>query len=370
MRAVVNNLEAIRNSTQVDRTPSYIALLDLMEMLGHWMTRNGISGKAAMFTTSCMALFGEVGILSTGLMLVISVEIRLTINAFPPQSPVITIADSDMTAGSFHRFKWALDNLGVKGPLKISSNLLAFKLKPSMSSFISTTDSVIDKLYDNIETMITNNNATDGKRFLAYVELYVKLETVRQIYLYHALSLVSRRYQAGQRFIRKILNKIDQIHQRSKFCAEPVYNHHNESKFMAYYDDEEYKVLSAYMEKRFQWPIRRHHHYWLFPGLSCIGMYDDYSGKTHSYWKFINSPAIDHPYFSSHGAKPCEWRVVSHGKKLYSIVNKNGCPNGPWCNAFLSIDKPLNSDRPIVSIKHNEPVLWEFRRTPMGGYFT
>lgn len=219
---------------------------------------------------------------------------------------------------------------------------------------------VIDRLQNHIKGLKNGNRPADGKKFLTFVELYVKLEAIRQMMLTHALSLIPGH---GQRVIVSILTALQTIKQNSREYLRPVYDHSLQSKFMAYYDGQVYKVTNAYMTKRLRLPPRPDD----FPGLSCISTRGakfptNTTAKNSAYYisfSWVKRPGKKQIYFGYEKiGVPCKWRIVSHGQGHYSIVNKHDCPNKPWCDALLSFDAQ-NSD---VTLDHNKPVLWQFRQ--------
>ena len=60
------------------------------------------------------------------------------------------------------------------------------------------------------------------------------------------------------------------------------------------------------------------------------------------------------------------WKLVPHGKNLFSIVNRHNCPDDDLCDALLTWTG--SGGEHFVTIEHNDPALWEFTRQTDGRY--
>lgn len=353
LTVVEANIEAIRNMAQ-DRTAAYLAVLNMLDRLKQMTPSNGhITSIPAMFTATCMALFGEQAKLESW----IPKEIEIFRNKYPQSNHIrhdhhfIT-----GTAKTYSRLQNYTSHLGQMHNKidKYEANTLASNTSTLFNSGtdpIKTLSLVIISLktFDDLD-------AAEAKKYMSNVELYAKLVIIREMIFYFALSLMPENNPSA---INRVLYQLRMSRVNSRARMEPIYVHSSRrSKLMAYYDGQVYKVTNAYIDIQAGRPRLD-----TFPGFSCIKVQRDF-------WKWSKLPMKKDPYISSYDGTgaPCRWRIVSHGQNLYSIVNKYDCPNGPWCDAMWSFDLK-GSNNPIITIKKNNAILWEIQKNPQGGSY-
>lgn len=345
LRVVASSIGDLSNAKQ-DSTAAFLAVLNMMEKLHQLLSSNRhIVSIPAMFTTSWMNLLGE-NIVCYSIRDIISHDIANVMASYYNNDIPL---NSNAFAQTYLDFKMLLDSAGKEKDKISPSN--ATRLHDRMRKLYINGSQLINLFQRHMKVLINGNRPADAKRFLAYLELYAKLETVRLMALTHMLSLIPENSTGAINFI---LSSIQKVKKASHDYFIVIHNPYLQSKFVAYFDSQVYKVTNAYMDIQLALQTASDH----YPGLSCIALF----AEMHLPWKWFNVTAMNHAYFERGTiSTSCKWRVLHHDQNLYSIVNKYDCPNGPWCDAMLSFD---DGNPPSVTIKHNDPVLWEIINNP------
>ncbi|XP_031553024.1 uncharacterized protein LOC116290172 [Actinia tenebrosa] len=343
LKAVAENIDFISDAYQ-GTTPAILAVLNLLDTLKQLTSSDGhIVSLLAMFISSFMNLLGETRS-PFSIKNIVTTEIKKVTMKYREDD--IQMSNIKESGETYLHFKTILNRAG-KDNDKISVHD-ANSTHTSIRNIFVHGFPVIDKLRNKMIHLIDGNKPSDAKKFMAYFELYTKLETVRQMLLIHTLSLVPEQSSA----IAFILSTLDFLKTKMSLpFFNVIRNHTIGSKFMAYYDGQVYKVSNAYMAIQLDSPMPYDDSY---PGLRCIAMIAPHPVP----WKWFKLPGMKHPYFARGGLSDCKWRIVYHGQDLFSIMNKFDCPNGDWCDSLLSFD---GGDPPIVTVEPNDPVLWELK---------
>ncbi|XP_031561465.1 uncharacterized protein LOC116297388 [Actinia tenebrosa] len=213
----------------------------------------------------------------------------------------------------------------------------------------------LGKLRGQIKAMIKENKPKDARKCLAYLEILLKLETLRDM-LFIQLASLSTSTGVSNTYYETVFEKQERIKPLLSF----LYDRSKMNYITTYFDSHQYPQTNAYMQLilKMQRPEK-------FPAPKyCIS-----NGNTVFDW-FINQRAhvpLTHPIFGTSFERVCIWRIVSHGHNLFSIVNKYVCSNDPWCNALLSYDGAKRLDKlTVATVEKEDPVLWEIKH--LGGH--
>lgn len=341
VKAAADNIGPIKNAKH-DTTDTYAAVLNLMKTLRQLKSPNGhIDSIPAMFTSSCMNLLSET--LENFPLTIVYLEISkvMAIRKYREQDIYYSILQ---TTKYFWRFSTIVNSNEAGNNDKISQNE-AERTKGVIKKLFQNHFEAIVNLKTHVIRMIRDDRPDDAKKYLAYAELYVKLEILTQMLLTHTISLIPDNSTSVFTYIQALL---DTTKKNSRHYVNILHSHDLQNKFMAYYDPQIYKAINAYLTIQLGLPTRDD-----FPGFSCISLEHGKMWK----WQWFKLPGMSYPYFGGSGGA-CKWRIVSHGHQLYSIVNKYGCPYGDWCDAMLSFD---GFNPAPVTVETNDPVLWEIR---------
>lgn len=364
IKAVADNIGAI-SKAPFDLTSSFLAVINLLnaiKLLTSRSPKGRIDSLPAMYTTSCMNLFGET-VVTMDIKTIAIIEINGVMAKYPEQDIIQgaqTTRDGYLSLKNFVNNIASGNNQSKMNP-RDTDKINIFTSRLYMKGF-----PVIDHLHSHILRMskLSSPTGTEAKKFLTYIELYVKLNTLRHMIITHLLSLVPKKSKCVIEFVLSLLKTSKE---GSRKLLKFIYSHSVKSKFMAYYDGQVYKITNAYLADYLEIPRPDD-----YPGMSCIQSLNDTKVKYKSFgyhipWKWHAFSGVNHPYFirANSLGTVCIWKIVSHGQNLYSIVNKDGCPNGNWCDALLSFDGLTPHP---VTVEHNDPVLWEITGNYQTGF--
>ena len=214
--------------------------------------------------------------------------------------------------------------------------------------FMATLSSVIRRL-------INNNNVKEAKKCLKYIELYATMATIKDLTLQQFATLLPDSHKNIRFGIYAVQESLREG-QASLFGF--LYKSEVGNKILPYFDPDIYIITDKYMSKLSKIPNydRR------LAGTYCL----TYKSETKS-MTFVSSPkqfAFKHPFVTVKPGNNCFWKLVPHGKSLFSIVNRRNCAKDKKnCGSMLSFEERHGGSNTRVNIDHENPVLWEI----MGG---
>lgn len=344
LETVKNNIIALGDGAD-DPNKAIKGVLSLVEGAASLAGPLGeIVGVGAMFISSFLGMFGH-----TKKPKPMAAIVREQINAALEEFLEEVISnEAEAAVMAFRSAKGYVDALGQDNDKIPDDDVDALASNVPAREGIS----IMSKLSAFIEDMIEDNRPRDARKCFRYLELYLRLATLRKMILTQVVSLIPEtRNITAQGYIGSMNVILDETEYMLNFLHDFSLN----SKLMAYFDGDRYPQTAAYL--RIELNIERSDP---FPGLHCIDPDDDYSL---GWVKQDNlSPPMVHP-IATITQKRCSWKIVHHGNNQFSIVNKHNCPNDAWCDSLLSID-PRPGKKTIVGLEKEDPVIWAILKNP------
>ena len=214
--------------------------------------------------------------------------------------------------------------------------------------FMATLSSVIRRL-------INNNNVKEAKKCLKYIELYATIATIKDMTLQQFAALVP---PSQKQILFGVYAVQESLREGQASLFGFLYKSEVGNKILPYFDPDIYIITDKYMSKLSKIPNydRR------LAGTYCL----TYKSETKS-MTFASSPkqfAFKHPFVTVKPGNNCFWKLVPHGKSLFSIVNRRNCAKDKKnCGSMLSFEERHGGSNTRVNIDPENPVLWEI----MGG---
>ena len=221
--------------------------------------------------------------------------------------------------------------------------------------FMGTLATVIGRL-------VGNNRPKDAKRCIKYIELYCTMATLKSMILQEFGALLPESHKNIRLGVfathRSLLD--DQMR-----LMGFLYSGDTANKIMPYYDPDSSPVTDAYLLKM----LKVNDYDRSLTGTYCIKPAEGPYKNWNLAWSTSHERySKDRPYATVvSGSGYCYWKIVPHGKNLYSIVNTRRCPNDQYCGALLSYDeqffKQTNERTTKVTLDLEDPVLWKISGT-------
>ncbi|XP_031561293.1 uncharacterized protein LOC116297242 [Actinia tenebrosa] len=298
----------------------------------------------AMFVSSFLSMFGH-----TKKPKPMAVIVREQINAALEEFLEEVISnEAEAAVMAFRSAKGYVDALGQDNDKIPDDDVDALASNVPAREGIS----IMSKLFNFIEDMIEDNRPKDARKCFRYLELYLRLATLRKMILMQVVSLIPEtRNITAQGYIGSMNVILDE----TEYMLNFLHDLSLQSKLMPYFDGDRYFQTAAYL--KIELNLERPNP---FPGLHCIDPDDTYSFG----WvkqDGLNPPML-HP-IATITPKRCSWKIIAHGNDQFSIVNKYDCPNDAWCDSLLSID-PRPGKKTIVGLEKEDPVIWAILKNP------
>ena len=231
--------------------------------------------------------------------------------------------------------------LGVNEAISLAAHVPVYNGIPFMGT-----------LARNIEDLVKENKAKDAKKCLKYIELYCTIAILKEMTLQQYASVLPESFTATRRGINDVLVF---LRHTQTLLLKFLYESDLGGKIMPYFDPDVRNVTDAYLGKYLGVPNYDRSlagTYCFTPGGSKLSMtwLESYRGFT--------PEKPDRPFATLGTGSNCFWKVVPHGKSLFTIVNKKNYLADKYGGALLSWDR-LEDGKARVTIEHQDPVLWE-----------
>lgn len=207
-------------------------------------------------------------------------------------------------------------------------------------------------LASEIRNIKRDNKVGEAKKCLKYIELYFRLAILKDVIFQQMAALIPD----SQKNIRNgVYGVQNDLRTSAKALFKFLYESEIGNNVIPYFDPDKYEVTDAYLSKVLE--IRSY-------DRSMAGRYFfDVMVKSGiarlGYNKFARLRGGDRGADLVTGGN-VSWKLVPHGNKLFSIVNRYKCPNNDLCDALLTWTETHGTY--FVTIKHDDPALWEITR--------
>ena len=210
-------------------------------------------------------------------------------------------------------------------------------------------------LSSEIRNIIRGNEAGEANKCLKYIELYTRMAILKDLVLQQMAALISD----SQSSIRDgVYAYQDYIRSSAKALFKFLYESEIGSNIVPYFDPDKYELTDAYMSEVLE--IENY-------DRSMAGKYFVNVRVGSSFARLGYESAVPLVNDEDRGADLVSegnfyWKLVPHGKNLFSIVNRYNChASDGLCDAMLTWTESHGLYR--VTIKHEDPALWEITRT-------
>ncbi len=268
---------------------------------------------------------------------------------------------SNQAEGAIFDFQKSKDFLN--GAAK-SGNPLSDSETTSLSANVPVYSGVkfMGTLASEIRNIIIGNKRNEGKKCLKYIELYVRLAILKDVILQQMAALISDSQSNIRNGVYEFQNS---LRASAKALFKFLYESDIGSNVVPYFDPDKYELTDAYMLE-----VLEIDNY----DRSLAGNYSiTYGGRGR---RIGYDPANPFEISGAEGqlalvmsGSDFYWKLVPHGKNLFSIFNQYTCPN-KLCDAMLtwSMVPGFYEDKYLVTIEHDDPTLWEITKEKDGVY--
>ncbi|XP_078377935.1 uncharacterized protein LOC144661103 isoform X3 [Oculina patagonica] len=213
-----------------------------------------------------------------------------------------------------------------------------------------------------IRNIIRGNKRKEGKKCLKYIELYVRMSILKDVILQQMAALISDSQSNIRNGVYEFQNS---LRTSAKALFKFLYESDIGNNVIPYFDPDKYELTDAYMLEVLE-----------------IDNYDRSLAGNFSITVTVGGSVgqigydPDYPFGVSEGegqiailmfGSDYYWKLVPHGKNLFSIVNQYTCPKKVLCDAMLTWSTAF-VDQYFVTIEHDDPNLWEITKAKDHGY--
>ncbi|KXJ13425.1 Toxin CfTX-1 [Exaiptasia diaphana] len=205
--------------------------------------------------------------------------------------------------------------------------------------------------------LFSENKATEARRFIKYCELFAKLEILRDMMITQLISMRPSNSDDDLLNDKAGLLKLQERHRtRAELLFKKLYTVDFNSNIMPYFDPDVSPTTDAYSKKILGLGKRKSS---IKAGLYClttVGEKDLDWKRKYDRYKLSGNPYTE---AVAHSNENCYWKIVPHGGRIYSIVNRYKCDEEKYdhCNDLLSWT--ADGDEAFADIASDDPVLWE-----------
>jgi len=214
-------------------------------------------------------------------------------------------------------------------------------------------------LANEIRNIIRDNEIGEAKKCLKYIELYVRMAILKDAILQQMAALIPDSHKNLRKGVCEVQNSLRKsANKLFKFLYESEIG----NNVIPYFDPDKYDLTDAYMSEVLK--IESYDRSMAGRYFLNVRLKDSY-GRL-GYEK--NAPLVAHVDQGVHllSGGNYYWKLVPHGKNLFSIVNRHNCPDDDLCDALLTWTG--SGGEHFVTIEHNDPALCELTRQTDGRY--
>lgn len=250
---------------------------------------------------------------------------------------------------AYYRVNKLFELMSVKG--QTSKSNIMFNIYRLLTSLaMSNPLSVLTK---RIEKRFRENQAHYAHDSIKLCDEYTKYAAIKVICFTRLMLLTPRKTQP----FLDMKTHLDGLLEEGKKVLGSFYNTDLSSKILPYFDPDNNKVIDTYATSI----LKLEKYDRSLAGMYCLKI----SGKDFV-WSTQNSYLLSEGKPYTKVVQPndanCYWKLVPHGKNLFSIVNKKGCETeDARCDWMLSWTMDYNYDQAFVNIDPSDPVLWEIK---------
>nr|QNH72486.1 toxin candidate TRINITY_DN19888_c0_g3_i2 [Ceriantheomorphe brasiliensis] len=197
------------------------------------------------------------------------------------------------------------------------------------------------------------------KKCLKYIELYSQLATLKTEILIEMAALLP---DSHKNIRNGIHNVITSLYKSQKEMMKFLYESDYTNYILPFYMPFIYTSTDKYATSVLKIPNYNRD----LSGIWCLkyyGVSDGYLTWQRQYEKLLVG---GYPYTSFTSYKNCFWRLVPHGKNLYSIVNNYHCPGYDYCYSLLYW-QTIKDGVFRVYMHSSKAVMWEIQKR--GNYY-
>jgi len=319
------------------------AIKGALEIVGSIASNFGpmgqIVGMGLGFVSSILSLFGA-GPKPTPISQVVAKEVRKVFEEYRDKELESDAAGELNTLNEIKGYLDGFSRKGIKGSVDITSS----------RSPVTQGSTFAGKLLYIINGLFEKNEKEQAAKCLKYAELYSRITALRDIIVTQSIAISDDEGDiAGLLGIREVMRLA------TKVMMEHIYVLNYGSKILPYFDPDNSPSTDAYATAILD--LGKYDRS-LADGLYCFR----YTNQKYLSWatspEYLQVNQRAFTMFRSEG-KTCIWKLVPHGNNTYSIVNRYGCPNDPYCGYMLSFG--IADYHPYVTIQNDSPMLWEIK---------
>jgi len=203
-----------------------------------------------------------------------------------------------------------------------------------------------------IVRLLSKNKAKDAPKCIKYTELYIQLAGLKDMMLTQMISLSPSSLRND---INGLMGHRQNLREATRVLLQPFYTIDFSSKILPYFDPDISVVTEAYATALLN--LGKYDR--AMAGYYCLyGMpLGDLVWSRHIEQLRLHD-GIPYTKTATMNNKNCYWKLVPHGRHIYSIVNKKGCARkDARCGWQLSWDRV--GSKGYVNIDKEDPQLWE-----------
>ena len=251
------------------------------------------------------------------------------------------------TIATFDVSKAYVDNLAQRGEtLTVDQTHL---LSVNVPLYLGLT--FMGTLASEIKSLLAENKRDDAKKVLKYIELYTTMAVLKDIILQETAALIPDELAPNRESLLVV-----QIHLRDTQRKFLKFLYESDVGIIAipYFDPDVYPITDAYLSTVLQVPNYDRS----LAGIWCLtpNVYGKELLPLAWGTKHDSLTINGHPYITVHN-DGCFWKLVPHGKHLFSIINTAHCPNNKYCGQYMSFGI-ISGQRNRAIVKH-QVILWE-----------
>jgi hypothetical protein len=208
------------------------------------------------------------------------------------------------------------------------------------------------KLSGIIRTLIKENEIKTSRKLLKYIEVYTNVAILKDMILMEtatlmpeevkihgaAMLVVQRKMRIKQKNWFKFLFEVD--------ISKPVIH---------YYDPDKYPITDSYLTTMLKVPNYDRS----LAGTWCITPHIWKKPLIPLGWSRVGDnmrKPYDNPYLTVENSG-CFYKLIPHGKHLFTIQNNYDCPSNRYCGQYVSFN--IIDGKARATIEDGDPTFWE-----------
>jgi hypothetical protein len=205
------------------------------------------------------------------------------------------------------------------------------------------------KLSGVILNLIKKNEVKSSRKLLKYIEVYANVAVLKDMIVMETAMLMPDELKVHGAAMLVVQNKMRRKQKNQfKFLFEADIS----KPAIHYYDPDKYPITDSYLNGLLKVPNYDRS----LSGTWCITPHIHGKALTPLGWSTFGDNMGPDPYLTVENAG-CFYKLIPHGKHLYTIQNNYGCPSNRYCGQYVSFS--LFNGKARASIEDDDPTFWE-----------